>query len=73
MAGTIAADVGFRVTQTGEFLRNPPKSSFPGMSPASFPASESNKSAGEACAMRRLLVSSNDRLDRRWREIHFML
>src|SRR5215213_11003633 len=36
MAGTIAADLGFRVTQTGELLRNPPKSSFQGMSPASF-------------------------------------
>ena len=34
MAGTIATDVGFRVTQTGDFLRNPPKSSFQGMSSA---------------------------------------
>jgi len=33
MAGTIAADVSFRVTQTGEFLRNPPKSCFQGMTP----------------------------------------
>jgi hypothetical protein len=31
MSGTIAADVGFRITRTGEFLRNFRKSSFQGM------------------------------------------
>ena len=36
MAGTIAADVSFRVIQTGEFLRNPPKPSVQGISSASF-------------------------------------